>query len=149
MYIWIDRVLATWHDEWWLVAMCQHRRADIHRMRNVRWGMALRRVQILDTVSTKLKVCSFLRSVRWSKLRIGRRVQRGLYLLNKMLVITVSRVGRKERMWMRRKSGRVLIMSPPFLSALSILCFSLLLSIAQFCGVVWSVFGFYGNFLSE
>lgn len=118
-------------------------------MRNVRWGMALRRVQILDTVSTKLKVCSFLRSVRWSKLRIGRRVQRGLYLLNKMLVITVSRVGRKERMWMRRKSGRVLIMSPPFLSALSILCFSLLLSIAQFCGVVWSVFGFYGNFLSE
>ena len=39
------------------------------------------------------------------------RVQRRLHLLDRMVVATASRVGSKESMWVRRKSGRLLIMS--------------------------------------
>ena len=85
-------------------------------------GMALRRAQMLDTASRKLKfelvlvgpgysVSNRVKSVRWSKSRTGTSFQRDLHLLDKMLVATEARVGRKERTWMRRQSGRLLITS--------------------------------------
>ena len=115
--------------------------------------MAFRRVQILDTISANLKFFSskyLFTSATWFKLRTGTRAQRGLHLLDKMLVETESLIGRKESMWVRRDSGRLLIMSLlssalvwafcrtgdrqvslltlllSALSALSILCLSLL-----------------------
>ena len=140
-------------------------------MHNLRRGvgleMAFRRVQILNTISTNLNFWSpsslFVSSL-WFKQRIGTRVQRDLHLFDKMLVATESWIGRKERMWERRVSGRVLIMSVSVLvvrafcraderhflcvwsllaalSVLSILCLPLLCSICSIlcvslCGIL-------------
>ena len=46
-----------------------------------------------------------------SRSSFGTRVQWSFHLLDKMLVATDSLVGRKERMWQRRDSGRSLILS--------------------------------------
>ena len=67
--------------------------------------VALQRVHIPDTTSTKLKFRS-RRFKSWSdKSRMGTRVQRVLHLLDKMLVATASWVERRERMWVRIESG--------------------------------------------
>ena len=142
--------------------------------------MAFRRVQILDTISANLKFFSskyLFTSATWFKLRTGTRAQRGLHLLDKMLVETESLIGRKERMWVRRDSGRLLIMSLlssalvwafcrtgdrqvslltlllSALSALSILCLSLLslASVSVLCRFMleWVTKGFNFGMVSE
>lgn len=146
-------------------------------MHNLRRGvgleMAFRRVQILNTISTNLNFwspSSFFVSSLWSKQRTGTRVQRDLHLFDKMLVATESWIGRKQRMWERRVSGRVLIMSVlvlvvrafcraderhflcvwsllAALSVLSILCFSLLRSICSILCVCFTLWNF--EWLSE
>ena len=69
------------------------------------WGIALS--SSLNDSMTKWQILdAFGHRNSWFSLQGG-----GLHLLDKMLVRTLYRVGRKEMMWQRREPGRVLTMS--------------------------------------
>ena len=86
----------------------------------------LRRAQTLDKICAKLKwhwsdddEVNVSLSSSTSKSRFGTRVQRGVHLLDKMLVATASMVGRNERIWQRIESGKLLILSILFFWAIA------------------------------
>lgn len=85
-------------------------------------GLALRRAQTLDTICANVKPLyrshediigndDIPLNSSLSKSRFGTRVQRLLHRFDKRLLITACLVVRKERIWQRRDSGRLLILS--------------------------------------
>ena len=91
------------HVSTWKYSRAPHLILRLNLLRNG----AMCRARILYTIWVR-GLYLILTSSRSS---FGTRVQRGFHLFDKMLVPTASLVGRKERMWQRRESGRLLILS--------------------------------------